>query len=125
MRRCNGPVSASFPRVRPFADRGFPRPMRETMTTGEISFRNAWLPVFVDRAVTNVVDRVDDRTIWRVVVAGHGRRPVFALLCGNGAPERIRTSDPQIRSLVLYPAELRAPCGPVGGGGLFRSRGGV
>ena len=27
---------------------------------------------------------------------------------GNvGAPERIRTSDPQIRSLVLYPAELR------------------
>ena len=28
--------------------------------------------------------------------------PVFI-----GAPERIRTSDPQIRSLVLYPAELR------------------
>ena len=25
----------------------------------------------------------------------------------NGAPVRIRTSDPQIRSLVLYPAELR------------------
>ena len=36
-----------------------------------------------------------------------------AFQCGfegveNGAPERIRTSDPQIRSLVLYPAELRA-----------------
>ncbi len=32
------------------------------------------------------------------------------LICNklNGAPERIRTSDPQIRSLVLYPAELRA-----------------
>src|SRR6202012_5013594 len=27
---------------------------------------------------------------------------------GNGAPGRIRTSGPQIRSLVLYPAELRA-----------------
>ena len=26
----------------------------------------------------------------------------------NGAPEEIRTPDPQIRSLVLYPAELRA-----------------
>jgi hypothetical protein len=26
----------------------------------------------------------------------------------TGAPGRIRTSDPQIRSLVLYPAELRA-----------------
>jgi hypothetical protein len=27
----------------------------------------------------------------------------------RGAPEEIRTPDPQIRSLVLYPAELRAP----------------
>src|SRR5690606_25950662 len=26
----------------------------------------------------------------------------------TGAPGRIRTSDPQVRSLVLYPAELRA-----------------
>jgi hypothetical protein len=26
---------------------------------------------------------------------------------GNGAPGTIRTSDPQIRSLMLYPAELR------------------
>ena len=26
-----------------------------------------------------------------------------------GAPGRIRTSGPQIRSLMLYPAELRAP----------------
>src|SRR5262245_31008357 len=31
--------------------------------------------------------------------------PVFQ---GGGAPEEIRTPDPQIRSLVLYPAELRA-----------------
>lgn len=34
--------------------------------------------------------------------------PVRSLVLANGAPERIRTSDPQIRSLVLYPAELRA-----------------
>src|SRR5690606_20345046 len=33
----------------------------------------------------------------------------------DGAPERIRTSDPQIRSLVLYPAELRAREPPNGG----------
>ena len=26
----------------------------------------------------------------------------------NGAPDRIRTCDPQIRNLVLYPTELRA-----------------
>src|SRR6476469_344786 len=31
-----------------------------------------------------------------------------AMKVGNGAPGRIRTSGPQIRSLVLYPAELRA-----------------
>ena len=28
----------------------------------------------------------------------------------DGAPERIRTPNPQIRSLVLYPVELRALC---------------
>lgn len=38
---------------------------------------------------------------------GRQRRSV-KYLKANGAPERIRTSDPQIRSLVLYPAELRA-----------------
>ena len=42
----------------------------------------------------------------------------------NGAPGAIRTPDPQIRSLVLYPAELRVrlPCGE--GGSLARGSGG-
>ena len=30
-------------------------------------------------------------------------------LVSNGTPGAIRTPDPQIRSLVLYPAELRVP----------------
>ena len=30
------------------------------------------------------------------------------MILSSGAPEEIRTPDPQIRSLVLYPAELRA-----------------
>jgi hypothetical protein len=30
------------------------------------------------------------------------------LCCSFGAPDRIRTRDPQIRSLLLYPAELLA-----------------
>ena len=34
-----------------------------------------------------------------------------------GAPGTIRTSDPQIRSLMLYPAELRARIG----GGLIEA----
>ena len=33
---------------------------------------------------------------------------VFPVFQQSGAPEEIRTPDPQIRSLVLYPAELRA-----------------
>jgi hypothetical protein len=41
----------------------------------------------------------------------------------SGAPGRIRTSDPQIRSLVLYPAELRARLSvPKGGGELPTAR---
>ncbi len=40
-----------------------------------------------------------------------GRSGLWTML-KNGAPERIRTSDPQIRSLVLYPAELRARSKP-------------
>ena len=41
------------------------------------------------------------------------KRSIDAWKEENGAPERIRTSDPQIRSLVLYPAELRALGRPV------------
>ena len=33
---------------------------------------------------------------------------ICKMMGGNGALEKIRTPDPQIRSLVLYPAELRA-----------------
>ena len=57
----------------------------------------------------------------------------------TGAPGKTRTSNPQIRSLVLYPIELRAPrqrrgCSEAGGGvqGLleavqpvFRAKGGT
>ena len=48
-----------------------------------------------------------------------------------GAPGRIRTHDPQIRSLVLYPAELpvqtkaaaEQPCRSIGSGQSFSSAG--
>jgi hypothetical protein len=38
-------------------------------------------------------------------------------LSQNGAPERSRTPNPQIRSLVLYPIELRAPAAKRAGDG--------
>ena len=36
------------------------------------------------------------------------KKPTRGLAFSGGAPGRIRTSDPQVRSLVLYPTELRA-----------------
>ena len=36
-------------------------------------------------------------------------QPISSRLGENGAPGAIRTPGPQIRSLMLYPAELRAP----------------
>jgi hypothetical protein len=43
--------------------------------------------------------------------ATKGERQIPLLVMLSGAPEEIRTPDPQIRSLVLYPAELRALTG--------------
>jgi hypothetical protein len=40
----------------------------------------------------------------------------------TGAPGEIRTPDPQIRSLVLYPAELRALYPPALASGAGRHR---
>ena len=44
--------------------------------------------------------------MWKHDGASHQKGCSYQVF--NGAPERIRTADPQIRSLVLYPAELRA-----------------
>src|SRR5437868_8729276 len=51
-----------------------------------------------------------------------GGEPRVNFLGFDGAPERIRTSDPQIRSLVLYPAELRARGCRVTAGARHRGR---
>src|SRR6218665_3570561 len=46
--------------------------------------------------------------MWTGMIAKALKLLIFnGFLEGNGAPEEIRTPDPQIRSLVLYPAELR------------------
>jgi hypothetical protein len=44
--------------------------------------------------------------VWCSIQLSYRRR--FPYVRESGAPEEIRTPDPQIRSLVLYPAELRA-----------------
>ena len=40
----------------------------------------------------------------------------------NGEPETIRTSDPQLRRLLLYPAELRARIPLKKGGGFLEMK---
>ena len=42
------------------------------------------------------------------VFCSQSRRGNQAALHPDGAPDKIRTRDPQIRSLLLYPAELLA-----------------
>lgn len=58
------------------------------------------LPVWrTDRGHLQERRAFEDATVCR-------RRSAFIDVEGNGAPGKIRTPDPQIRSLVLYPAEL-------------------
>ena len=45
--------------------------------------------------------------------------PQGALCHGYGAPGEIRTPDPQVRSLILYPAELRAQKHDMNGGAII------
>ena len=47
----------------------------------------------------------------RPLPGGEAPPAMLVVLFANGAPGTIRTSDPQIRSLMLYPAELRARIG--------------
>ena len=44
--------------------------------------------------------------LLRTLVAASSAKPAMFGVYPSGAPEEIRTPDPQIRSLVLYPAEL-------------------
>ena len=43
-----------------------------------------------------------------MIFCSQSRRGNQAALHPDGAPDKIRTRDPQIRSLLLYPAELLA-----------------
>ena len=89
----------------------FGRTMREHFTTGSVPFRKAYMQSLID------VIEVDDRQIpikgskdvlEKAVLASQKGQADCSQIVPSGAPEGIRTPDPQIRSLVLYPAELPA-----------------
>src|ERR1700751_6289177 len=65
----------------------------------------AWHPT---RDACNIAVRQHRRFRWNQASRTKSRHGSENLVNENGAPEEIRTPDPQIRSLVLYPAELRA-----------------
>ena len=68
-------------------------------------------PLGLDRLVLNVrlaagnpaLPNFDEQAILKLLT-------YLSEICASNALGKIRTPDPQIRSLVLYPAELRALC---------------
>jgi hypothetical protein len=90
----------------------FSQQVRERLRSGNPAFRRAWLHLFVDRVVIgpDEIRILGPKQALAEVSFRETSRPApwCPALTVNGAPERIRTSDPQIRSLMLYPAELRA-----------------
>jgi hypothetical protein len=87
--------------------------MSDKLDHGDTNTRKGYIrsiidAVEVDEAAVRIVGSKD---VLQAVIAGKQnkrRTEMFVVLFANGAPEEIRTPDPQIRSLVLYPAELRA-----------------
>ena len=77
---------------------GQPTPRRTRYFPSTISFRIRASSVRSDTAFL--------RRWWR---APKTRQTTCPFLFRSGVPERIRTSGPQIRNLMLYPAELRGP----------------
>ena len=85
--------------------------MNDKLDTGDMNTRKAYIRSIIDAVVVDdrAIRIVGSKDILQAAIAGkqteNGNvRGFYA----NGAPGTIRTSDPQIRSLMLYPAELRA-----------------
>jgi hypothetical protein len=68
------------------------------------SLRSIWL----EPAGLRQARLLNSRTLWIRILQNEPQNGPAKTLLSAGAPEEIRTPDPQIRSLVLYPAELRA-----------------
>ncbi len=80
--------------------------MRRLLDARGHLLQNLICPPRSNRCADNPVAVIERR---REAIQDNGLSRYIVKQGSAGAPERIRTSDPQIRSLVLYPAELRAP----------------
>ena len=82
--------------------------MTRKLDNGDTTAGKSYIRLIID--TIEVDDRaIRSRDVLQAVIArSRTRAEMLVVLYANGAPEEIRTPDPQIRSLVLYPAELRA-----------------
>ena len=90
--------------------------LRQKMEAADIQAWKAYLHSIVSeiRVDDHRIQIIADMASLAAVIAGQlAVAGNFVVVFANGAPDRIRTHDPQIRSLVLYPAELRALTGAV------------
>ena len=62
----------------------------------------------ISRLIFNTTGTNTGTSTDKPLLEGTAGSEVIEIAGQTSAPETIRTSDPQIRSLVLYPAELRA-----------------
>ena len=112
--RAEDAIERLGPSITPQALKTFARQARKRMRTEGGGYRRDHLRALAQRVEvdTKEVRILGSKSVLlrTLVAASSAKRRVLALpvLYRSGAPERIRTSDPQIRSLVLYPAELRA-----------------
>jgi hypothetical protein len=90
----------------------FSTAIRKRLRNADPSFRRQYINLFVDEVVIVhdkvAVRRSKDVLFFSVQNCDDLITCYYLSLPVSGAPKRIRTSDPQIRSLMLYPAELWA-----------------
>jgi hypothetical protein len=85
--------------------------MTDKLDNGDTNARKGCIRSIIDAVEVDekAIRIIGSRDVLQAVIAANRTRTeMFVVLYANGAPEEIRTPDPQIRSLVLYPAELRA-----------------
>lgn len=112
--RAEGALDRAGPSITPQALKIFASQARRRMRTESGGYRRDHLRALaqrieVDAKEVRIMDR-KARSCERSSPHQAQKRQVLEcpVLYRSGAPGTIRTSDPQIRSLMLYPAELRA-----------------
>ena len=88
----------------------FARLMTEKLDTGDTNARKAYIRSIIDAIEVDdtAIRIIGSKDVLQAVIAGkQPRTGMFVVLYANGAPEGIRTPDPQIRSLGSAQSQRR------------------